>query len=125
MLSEIDTRPFPTVPQVFNLAGHVLARAASRTRPALTLLHPDRDETLGYPDLLRLTQGCATALRAQGLAQGDRILLRLGNTLAFPILYLGAIWAGLVPIPTSPALTRPEITRLAALVQPGLIAAEP
>ena len=125
MLSEIDTRPFPTVPQAFNLAGHVLARAASRTRPALTLLHPDRDETLGYPDLLRLTQGCATALRAQGLAQGDRILLRLGNTLAFPILYLGAIWAGLVPIPTSPALTRPEITSLAALVQPGLIAAEP
>ncbi|WP_137112330.1 class I adenylate-forming enzyme family protein [Rhodobacter sp. SY28-1] len=125
MLSEIDTRPFPTVPPAFNLAGHVLARAAILDTPALTILHPERDETLSYADLLRLTQGCATALLSLGLTPGDRILLRLGNTLAFPILYLGAIWAGLVPIPTSSALTGPEITRLAALVRPSLIAAEP
>lgn len=125
MLSEIDTRPFPTAPPAFNLAGHVLSRAADLQKPALTLLHPERDETLTYAELLRLTQGCATALVALGLTPGDRILLRLGNTLAFPILYLGAIWAGLVPVPTSAALTKGEITRLAALVGPKLIAAEP
>lgn len=125
MLSVIDTRPFPKAPPAFNLAGHVLARAATLNKPALTILHPEGDETLGYGDLLRLTQGCATALLAQGLTPGERILLRLGNTLAFPILYLGAIWAGLVPIPTSAALTRAEITRLAAFVQPSLIAVEP
>jgi acyl-coenzyme A synthetase/AMP-(fatty) acid ligase len=125
MLSEIDTRPFPVAPAAFNLAGHVLARAASLDKPALTILHPQREETLSYAELLRLTQGCATALLALGLAPGDRILLRLGNTLAFPILYLGAIWAGLVPVPTSSALTGAEITRLAALVTPRLIAAEP
>lgn len=125
MLSEIDTRPFPKVPQTFNLAGHVLARAASLHKPALILLHPGRDETLTYTQLLHLTRSTATALLSQGLSPGDRILLRLGNTLAFPILYLGAIWAGLVPIPTSAALTGPEITKLAALVAPSLIAAEP
>jgi acyl-coenzyme A synthetase/AMP-(fatty) acid ligase len=125
MLSEIDTRPFPTVPATFNLAGHVLARASTLQKPALTILHPDRDETLTYARLLRLTQGCGTSLLDLGFKPGDRILLRLGNTLAFPILYLGAIWAGLVPIPTSSALTRPEITKLAALVQPRLIAIEP
>lgn len=125
MLSEVDTRPFPVAPPAFNLAGHVLLRAASLDKPALTILHPDRDETLSYADLLRLTQGCGAALLALGLTPGDRILLRLGNTLAFPILYLGALWAGLVPIPTSPALTAPEITKLAALVAPRLIAAEP
>ena len=125
MLSEIDTRPFPVAPPAFNLAGHVLARAASLGKPALTILHPDGDETLSYADLLRLTHGCATALLALGLVPGDRVLLRLGNTLAFPILYLGAIWAGLVPVPTSAALTEGEISRLAALVAPKLIAAEP
>lgn len=125
MLSEIDTRPFLAAPKAFNLAGHVLARAASLDKPALTILHPDRDETLTYAELLRLTQGCATALLTLGLRPGDRILLRLGNTLAFPILYLGAIWASLVPVPTSAALTRAEITKLAALVTPSLIAAEP
>lgn len=125
MLSEIDTRPFPEAPPAFNLAGHVLSRAEGLDKPALTIIHAARDETLSYAQLLQLTQGAATALLAQGLTPGDRILLRLGNTLAFPILYLGAIWAGLVPIPTSPGLTRAEITRLAALVQPCLIAAEP
>lgn len=125
MLSEIDTRPFPQAPPAFNLAGHVLARAASLDKPALAILHPEADETLTYAQLLCLTQGCGTALLALGLTPGDRILLRLGNTLAFPILYLGAIWAGLVPIPTSTALTGPEITKLAARVQPNLIAAEP
>ena len=125
MLSEIDTRPFPTAPPAFNLAGHVLARANRLQKPALTILHAEGDETLTYADLLRLTQGCATALLALGLGPGDRILLRFGNTLAFPVLYLGAIWAGLVPVPTSAALTAAEITRLAALVQPSLVAAEP
>ena len=125
MLSEIDTRPFPSVPPAFNLTGHVLARAASLDKPALTILRPECDETLSYGELLRLTQGAATALLDLGLAPGDRILLRLGNTLAFPILYLGAIWAGIVPIPTSAALTASEITKLAALVAPRLIAAEP
>jgi acyl-coenzyme A synthetase/AMP-(fatty) acid ligase len=125
MLSEIDTRPYPVAPPAFNLAGHVLSRAGTFDKPALTIIHPEADETLTYAQLLRLTQGCATALLARGLTPGDRILLRLGNTLAFPILYLGAIWAGLAPIPTSAALTAPEITRLAALVQPKVIAAEP
>jgi acyl-coenzyme A synthetase/AMP-(fatty) acid ligase len=125
MLSEIDTRPFPQAPAAFNLAGHVLARAATLDKPALTILHPERDETLSYAELLNLTQSAATALLSLGLTPGDRILLRLGNTLAFPILYLGAIWAGLVPIPTSSALTGPEITKLASLVAPRLIAAEP
>lgn len=125
MLSRIDTRPFPEAPSAFNLAGHVLARAAALDKPALTILHPERDVTLSYARLLNLTRGCATALLSLGLTCGDRILLRFGNTLAFPILYLGAIWAGLVPIPTSAALTRPEISRLAAEVQPCLVAAEP
>ena len=125
MLSEIDTRPFPLAPPAFNLAGHVLARAATVDKPALTILHPERDETLTYAQLLSLTQSTATALLAYGLTPGDRILLRLGHTLAFPILYLGAIWAGLVPVPTSAALTVPEITKLASLVAPCLIAAEP
>ncbi|MES2916157.1 MAG: class I adenylate-forming enzyme family protein [Pseudomonadota bacterium] len=125
MLSEIDTRPFPKAPPAFNLAGHVLGRAAALDKPALTILRPERDETLTYTELLRMTRGCATALLSRGLMPGDRVLLRLGNGLAFPILFLGAIWAGLVPVPTSAALTAAEITRLAALVAPRLVAAEP
>lgn len=125
MRSEIDMRPFPVIPDRFNLAGHVLARAAKNDKPALLILRKEGDETLSYADLLGLTRGCATALLALGLQPGDRVLLRLGNSLAFPVLYLGAIWSGLVPVPTSAALTRGEVTRLAAIVNPGLVVAEP
>jgi acyl-coenzyme A synthetase/AMP-(fatty) acid ligase len=125
MLSVVDNRPFPLAPDAFNLAGHVLARAAELgDKPALVLLSPETEETLSYQQLLDLTRGCATALLALGLAPGDRVLLRLGNTTAFPILYLGCVWAGLVPVPTSAALTASEITRLATLVQPQLVVSE-
>lgn len=126
MLSEVDNRPFPVAPPDFNLAGHVLARADQLDdKPALILLRPEGDETLSFAQLKQLTQGCATALLACDLQSGDRVLLRLGNSLEFPILYLGALWAGLVPVPTSAALTGPEITRLSALVTPRLMVADP
>lgn len=126
MLSIIDTRPHAPLPPAMNLAGHVLARAPSLAdKPALVILHPDHDETLSYARLLSLTLGCATHLLSLGLAPGDRILLRLGNGPAFPVAFLGAIAAGLVPVPTSAALTAAEVTRLAALVAPRLILADP
>ncbi|WP_135449127.1 class I adenylate-forming enzyme family protein [Tabrizicola caldifontis] len=126
MLSVIDTRPHPPVPPVMNLAAHVLGRArAPDEKPALVILHSDRDETLTYARLQALVLGCARHLFTLGLAPGDRILMRLGNGPAFPIVFLGAIAAGLVPVPTSAALTVAEITRLAGLVGPRLIVAEP
>ena len=126
MVSLIDTRPFPALPPAFNLAGHILAGwVALGDKPALVILHPDRDEVVCFARLTALVLGCATHLRDRGLLPGDRILMRLGNGPAFPILFLGAIAAGLVPVPTSAALTRAEITRLAACVAPRLIVADP
>lgn len=126
MLSLIDTRPFPVLPQTLNLAGHVLAAAAGLgDKPALVILHASHDEIIGFARLNALVLGCASHLRGRGLLPGDRILMRIGNGPAFPILFLGAIAAGLVPVPTSTALTRAEITRLSALVAPRLIVADP
>ncbi len=128
MLSVIDTRPHPPLPARMNLAGHVLARGAAAGRddaPALVILQPDRDETLTFARLTALILGCARALAGRGLAPGDRVLLRLGNGPAFPVAFLGAIAAGLVPVPSFPGLTGPEITRAAALVRPRLILADP
>ncbi|TAG17465.1 MAG: benzoate--CoA ligase, partial [Rhodobacterales bacterium] len=126
MLSVIDTRPFPAVPQVFNLARHVLAAGQTTPdKPALVILHPDRDQVLTYADLITRILGCAAALLALGLQPGDRILMRLQNGPAFPVVFLGAIAAGLVPVATSSALTASEVTRLAALAGPKLVIADP
>ncbi len=126
MQSVIDTRPYPHVPPKFNLAGHVLARSKLLgDKPALVILHPNHDEIISYDRLSDLALSCGTHLLSLGLAPGDRVLMRLGNGPTFPILFLGAIAAGLVPVPTSANLTAGEIKRLAALVQPKLVVAEP
>ena len=47
----------------------------------------------------------AGGLAARGLGRGDRVLLRLGNSADFPILFFAANALGAVPVPTSSALT--------------------
>ncbi|MBK5925796.1 benzoate--CoA ligase [Rhodobaculum claviforme] len=60
-----------------------------------------------------------------GLVPGDRVLMRLANSVEFPIVFLGAIAAGLVPVPTSAQLTGPEVSALARALRPALIVAGP
>jgi len=49
------------------------------------------------------------------------VLMRLGNGVDFPIAYLGAIAAGLVPVPTSSQLTEREVTGIIATLAPAAI----
>ena len=51
--------------------------------------------------------------------------MRLGNTVDFPLAYLGAIAVGLVPVPTSAALTEPEVAHIIAELSPRLILRDP
>jgi acyl-coenzyme A synthetase/AMP-(fatty) acid ligase len=127
MLSVIDLGPPPMPAPQFNLAAHVLAASAARLpdKMALQILRPSGAERWSYARLLAAVQGCATGFLAMGLHPGDRILLRLGNQVEFPLAFLGAIAAGLVPVATSAQLTGPEITPMAARVAPRLIVAAP
>lgn len=115
---------FPPCPTPFNLAAQALAHAADLgEKPALQIVGA-AVESYSYARLEASVRGCGTWLLAQGLAPGDLVLLRLGNTAAFPIAFLGAIAAGLVPVPTSAALTVPEISAMAAALSPALILAD-
>ena len=116
--------PWPPCPPPFNLAAHVLAGAGARAdRNALQVLRPTGAERWSFPRLEAAVRGTGTGLLARGLAPGARVLMRLGNTPDFPVVFLGAIAAGLVPVPTSPLLTGPEITAMAARLAPDLIVA--
>ena len=127
MRAEIDNRPFPTPPAAFNMAAHVLAASAARLpdKPALQILRTNGAERWSYARLLAAVQGCGAGLLARGLVPGDRVLMRLGNQVEFPILFLGALSVGLVPVATSSQLTREEITPMAAHVTPRLVVAAP
>ncbi|NBC97075.1 MAG: AMP-binding protein, partial [Deinococcus-Thermus bacterium] len=126
MSRSVVTERFPPPPATFNLAAHVLGRADELAdRTALSIISPEGATRWRFGPLLRAVQGIATGLRAEGLAPGDRVLMRLGNDVEFPLCFLGAIWAGLIPVPTSAALTEPEIARIASALRPALIVAAP
>lgn len=125
MLSISDPgAPDAPCPAPFNLAAHVLARgAALPDKLALQIVRPTGAERWSYGRLIAAVRGAGSGLLALGLVPGDRVLLRLGNTPDFPVAFLGAIAAGLVPVPTSAQLTVPEITAMAARIAPALIIA--
>ncbi len=61
--------------------------------------------------VLRLAAG----LRRSGLEPGERLFIRMGNSLDFALLFFAANALGAVPIPASPMLTAPEVNRLCRL----------
>jgi acyl-coenzyme A synthetase/AMP-(fatty) acid ligase len=116
----------PPCPAPFNMAAQVLALAGAQPdKVALAVVTPARAERWSYARLEAAVRGTATGLLARGLVPGDRVLMRLGNTPDFPVVYLGALAAGLVPVVTSAQLTRGEITGIAAALAPRLVVAGP
>ncbi|RYH12179.1 class I adenylate-forming enzyme family protein [Tropicimonas sp. IMCC6043] len=126
MLSVHYDSPPPPPPAAFNLAAHVLGRAdALPDKTALAILSPTGAARWRYGALAQAVAGIGAGLLATGLQPGDRLLMRLGNEVEFPLAFLGAIWAGILPIPASAALTVPEISRIARETSPAAIVAAP
>jgi acyl-coenzyme A synthetase/AMP-(fatty) acid ligase len=122
-LTDPDTA-HPPCPAPFNMARYVLAAgSATPDKIALQILRSSGAERWSYARLIAAVRGTGTGLLRAGPEPGARVLLRLGNTVDFPIAYLGALAAGLVPVPTSTQLTTPEITRIAHEIAPALVLA--
>ncbi len=125
MLSVFAQGEHPRCPAPFNMAAHVLhAGTARRDQAALSILHGDHTEDWSYGALTDAIRGTATGLLRHA-QPGQMMLMRLGNTVDFPIAYLGAIWAGLVPIPTSAALTDTEVAAILAELPVAAILRDP
>lgn len=113
-------------PTPFNMAQYVLSGADRHPdRLALSVVGYATDENWTYQQLKSAVLGVAAGLMDAGLKPGARVLMRLGNEIDFPIAFLGAIAAGLIPVPTSNQLTEPEITTITASLKPDLIVASP
>lgn len=122
MLSITEHVPFPPCPAPFNMAAHVLSHADGLgDKAALRLVGPDPSEEWSYSALRDIVLRTAGGLRDLGLSPGARVLMRLGNSVDFPVCYLAAIAADLVPIPTSAALTVPEVDAITTEIRPSLI----
>lgn len=125
-ISHFDRGAPSPCPTPFNLAAHVLRHADDLPdKIALAVLGPSRAERWSYARLSGAVRGIATGLLQAGHRPGDRVLMRLGNNVDFPLAYLGCITAGLIPVPTSTQLSAPETAKLIEILDPALILRDP
>ncbi len=76
------------------------------------------DDALGtssitYRELADRTSRFAQVLRIHGIGRGDRVLVRLPNSIDYPTAFLGAMKRGAIAVPTSTLLTAEEVEYLA------------
>ncbi len=107
-------------PDPFNLAAYVLAAGADEG--VALEVYGETVERWRYADLRDAVWRTAGGLLDLGLKDGDRLLLRVGNDPAFPVLFLAAVAVGVVPVPTSALLTDPEVRRIVAELRPAMVA---
>jgi acyl-coenzyme A synthetase/AMP-(fatty) acid ligase len=103
------------------MAAHVLAHADRLgDKTALCIMGATgNDEQFDYRSLKRAILGTATGL-LQHVRPDEKIILQLGNTPEFPIAFLGAIAAGIVPVSLSSALTEIEYREVVDTIRPAL-----
>lgn len=125
--SLFDEGPPPACPARFNLAAYVLGTGAP-DKVALTVVQCAVDPAplrLTYDDLRDQVLRAGAGLLAAGAVPGDRVALRVGHSVDFPILFLGAAAVGVVPVPTSPMLSAAEVAHIAAETDAAMIIASP
>jgi benzoate-CoA ligase len=114
-------------PERFNFAQHLLAANTGR---AHKVAYIDDQGTLTYGALDERVRRMAAALRAQGLKREERVLLLMLDSNDWPVAFLGAIYAGIVPVAVNTLLTADDYAYMlehsraqAALVSGALLPA--
>jgi benzoate-CoA ligase len=86
----------------FNFAQHLLALNAGRPNKAAFI---DDHGRLAYGELAERVRRTAAALLALGLRREERVLLLMHDNIDWPVSFLGALYAGLVPVAVNTLLT--------------------
>ncbi len=89
-------------PRAFNFAAHLMQCNAGR--PDATALIDDAG-SMTYGELAQQARQCAAALRALGLRREERVLLLMHDSTDWVVAFLGALYAGVVPVALNTLLT--------------------
>ena len=99
--------PIVDIPRDYNAAHDLLARN-TRHPEKIAFIDALSGEQLSFGELDDQAHRFANALRAQGFAPESRIMLAMLDTLEWPVVFLGCILAGVVPVAANTLLTRAE-----------------
>jgi acetyl-CoA synthetase len=105
------------IPEFFNI-GVACSDQHIATSQAEQIAMIVEDDLLGtatmtFKELALKTDQFSQVLRGLNVGAGDRVLVRLPNSLEYPIAFLGTMKVGAISVPTSTLLTAEEVTYLA------------
>jgi benzoate-CoA ligase len=97
-----DHPEVPAPGDTFNFAHHLLEANAARPDKAAFV---DDHGSLSYGELAGQVRQMANALLAQGVKREERVLLLMHDNNHWPVSFLGAMYAGIVPVAVNTLLT--------------------
>ncbi len=97
-----DDTGVPPPPAQFNFAAHLIERNVCRPAKAAFV---DDHGSLSYGQLAEQVRRVASGLRALGIRREERVLLLMHDNTHWPVAFLGAMYAGLVPVAVNTLLT--------------------
>ncbi|MEO6271473.1 MAG: AMP-binding protein, partial [Lautropia sp.] len=97
--------PVLEIPRNFNAAHDLIARNLEAGRQD-HIAFIDDYESITYREFARRVDRFASGLLASGVEPEDRILVCMLDTIDWPIVFLGAIKAGVVPVCVNTMLTQ-------------------
>ena len=98
------TPPRVEIPRDFNAAHDLLSRNRSRSGKA-AFIDTATGARLTYGELEEQAHQFANALRARGFTPETRVMVAMLDTLEWPVVFLGCILAGVVPVAVNTLLT--------------------
>ena len=113
-------------PERLNAARYLLEANAGHGE---RLAYIDDTRRLTYTELANEVRRCAAGLLALGLRREERVLMVMHDSVDFVVAFLGALYAGVVPVPVNTLLTVDDYTYMlahsgarAVVVSAGLLA---
>jgi benzoate-CoA ligase len=104
--------PLPPAPgERFNFAQHLLE--ANRGR-AGSIAYIDDHERMTYGELDERVRRMAAALAALGVRREERVLLLMHDNVDWPVAFLGALYAGVVPVAVNTLLSADDYAYILA-----------
>ena len=85
-------------------AAHLILSGPDAARTAIVC----GADTLSYGELREAVAHAAGYWRSRGIQPGDRVAIKLPDSLHWVIAFLGAVWAGAVAVPVNPRVPTPE-----------------
>jgi benzoate-CoA ligase len=105
----MDPSAVPAPPDAFNFARHLLDANAGRAKKAAFI---DDAGALTYGSLDERARRLAVALRDAGVKREERVLILMQDCNDWPVTFLGAMLAGVVPVAVNTLMTADDLAYL-------------